>query len=103
MSLEQRACLGHVRPFRESFAPPLIILGNRVKLRKVKSDGFDHSRVPFVAPVPASGRQSLTQRSLRPQPEPDVVSKNREVRVVVGAEHQQPLAVFTSDLHKSLT
>ena len=36
--LEERARAGDVRPFREAATPPFVILGNRVKLRKIKRD-----------------------------------------------------------------
>ena len=36
--LEVRARLRHIDPFRESFSPPFVILGNWVKLGKIECD-----------------------------------------------------------------
>jgi hypothetical protein len=36
--LKERAPLGDVSPFRECLAPPEVILGGRMELRKVKGD-----------------------------------------------------------------
>ncbi len=36
MISEVRVCLDNIGPLRESFSPPFVILGNRMKLRKIK-------------------------------------------------------------------
>ena len=40
---KQRTRLGHVPPFRKPRSPPLVILGNGVKLRKIERYDFDWS------------------------------------------------------------
>ena len=41
MTREKRLRPHHVRPFREPFPPPLVVLGNGMKLRQVKGDRPD--------------------------------------------------------------
>lgn len=38
MACESRLCSDHVRPFREPFTPPLIILRNGMELRQMESN-----------------------------------------------------------------
>ena len=42
MAAKERPGLGDVRPFRESFPPPLIVLRNRVELRQMKRNQPNH-------------------------------------------------------------
>lgn len=47
---EQGACLGHIPPFGESLAPPLIVFRDRVVLREIEGDGLGqgHGDVAFT-------------------------------------------------------
>ena len=48
MAGETRGGADYVDPFREAFAPPFIVFGDGVELRKVEGDGADGVLLRFA-------------------------------------------------------
>ena len=59
MSLEKRLSLGDVGPFRKARAPPFVVLGDRMELRKVERD---YASAWIECPGPVGGRLLTASR-----------------------------------------